>query len=377
MRFRVNGRIIDFGYLEEEEHDRLLAEWHKSHPIECLCHGDGHSPNPLLYVKKINDGLFLANYPRNSKENILHQYQCKFNRQGYRSLLESKGLKITDNEIICTLDLGAPREERATTAPRPASAVIPKKQYLRKESVPRIKLESLFLTMLQEYKVSEYRPGGRRNIAKRLYKVAQTVKLNRRPLTEMLYIASTPGWWPKKDKHQMIIGWGHRRAKVTAHPTNPRFVRLPLYSVDDPEKHICDVTLLKSVYDRCDRGGTDVGEGYYVLFRGPLHSRDTVKWDRLLCFIPAEVMTRIPVSSGEERDLVRFLYDSKRHFEKPLIGNVTELFADGRPDVVLHDTEPKTIVEIGVDHDPKKLSAYREKGYRFTYWNGQTLIDHQ
>ena len=377
LRFRVNGRIIDFGHLEEDEHDRLLADWHKSQAIECLCHGDAHSPNPLLYVKKINDGLFLANYPRNSKLNILHHFQCKYNRQGYRSLLESKGLKITESEIICTLDLDLDAPRRDTTSTRPAAAVIPREQHIRRESVPRVKLETLFLTMLQEYKVSEYRPGGRRNISKRLYKVAQTVKINRRPLANMLYIASTPGWWPKKDKHQMIIGWGHRRAKVTRHPTNPRFLRIPLYSIDDPDTHICDLTLLKSVFDRCEREGVAGEEGYYILFRGPLHSRDTVKWDRVLCFIPAERMTRIPVMNDEERELVHFLYEHQRHFEKPLIGNVTEMFLEGRPDFILHDTEPKTIVEIRSSIDRKKQNAYREKGYLFAIWNGKALISPQ
>jgi hypothetical protein len=195
-------------------------------------------------------------------------------------------------------------------------------------------------------------------------------------LQDILYVASFAGRWPRIDKHFFIIGWGNRKIRAKPHPTNPKLVRLPLFSVDDPKILVAEVTILKNVYDRCDHGESNVNTGYYLLFRGPVGKMDTRTVDRQLCFVPAEEKTRIPVENEWEEQLIRLLFEQKRHFEKPLIGNVTELFLDAKPNIILHDTDPKTIIEV-VDTDQnnsylqRKQEAYTEKGFRFIAWSGE------
>jgi hypothetical protein len=384
MKFRVEGIVYDFDVLEEADQDRLLKKWHKVVAAECLCQGERHSPNPLLYIKQVNDGLFFANYPSNAKNEIRHDFKCRYNRQGYRSLLEDKGIYVGENEIAVNLDLELPRKAPGDSPEQPASAKLtyPQPRKKRERSERKVQIASLFLTMLQEYKVSEYRPGGRRNIANRLYKIAKIIKVNDMRLTDILYIADNKGKWPNREKHQLIIGWGRQSESALPHPTNPKFVRVPLYSVDDPDRRVTELTVLKSIYEQCEYSVTDVDGGYYLLFRGPAHKGDKNIWDRQISFIPAEEkMTRIPVQSALEAAMIEYLAIKGRHFEKPLIGNVTELFLELDADIVLHDTEPKTIVEVAGDRSGKpnrrmqeKREAYKAKGYDYVEWDGKSPI---
>jgi hypothetical protein len=386
MKFRVEGIVYDFDLLEEEDQDRLLKQWHKTKGAECLCQGERHSPNPLLYIKQVNDGLFFANYPSNGKNDIRHDFKCRYNRQGYRSLLEDKGIHVDENEIRVNLDVEIKRSATPTPVKLEQPATVKftdsKPSKKRERSERKVQITSLFLTMLQEYKVSEYRPGGRRNIASRLYKIAKIIKVNDMRLTDILYVADNKGKWPNREKHQLIIGWGRRSEAALPHPTNPKFVRLPLYSVDDPSRRVTELTVLKSIYEQCELQVPDVDGGYYLLFRGPAHKGDKNIWDRQICFIPAEEkMTRIPVQSAHEAAMIEYLADNKRHFEKPLIGNVTELFLDLNADIVLHDTEPKTIVDVTGNGSKKmtellqeKREAYSAKGYDYVVWDGASPI---
>ncbi|MGU3473173.1 DUF1173 family protein [Paenibacillus sp. D51F] len=381
MKFRVDGKVYDFDLLDESVQDRLMKEWHKTAAVECLCQGERHIPNPLLYVKQVNDGLFFANYPSNVKQNIRHDFKCRYNRQGYRSLLEGQGIHVDDDEIKVNLNVDPPKTSPATgnKPERPASAKFTDPQQRKKivKSERKVHLTALFFTMLQEYKVTEYRPGGKRNIASRLYKIAQIIRVNDMPLRDILYVADNKGKWPSRDKHQLIIGWGRRSSPAIPHPTNPKFVRLPLYSIDDPYRLVTELTMLKSIYEQCTSTVPDVDGGYYLLFRGPAREGDKNIWDRQLCFIPAEEKkTRIPVDSSEEARVIQHLAERKRHFERPLIGNVTELFLDRETDIVLHDTEPKTIVTItskwrgSAGARQEKREGYTTKGYDYVEWDG-------
>ncbi|MFC5402407.1 hypothetical protein [Cohnella soli] len=375
MRFRVEETIFDFEYLDEAEQDRLMASWHKSVAVECLCHGERHILNPLLYVKQVNDGLFFANYPSNAKNNVRHDYKCRYNRQGYRSLLQDKGVQVIDDEIRVNLDMD-PSRPKSEKAAGPASAKLTdiKPRGKSEPTDRKVQLTTLFFTMLQEFKVTEFRPGGKRNIASRLYKIAKIIKVNGMPLFDMLYVADNKANWPKRDKHQFIIGWGRRSMPAIAHPTNPKFVRLPISSVDDPERLVTELTVLRSIYEQCTNPVPDVDSGYYVLFRGPTKKGDTNIWDRQLCFIPAEEQrTRIPVDSSAEAGLIQYLAEGRRHFERPLIGNVTELFSEQRIDIILHDTEPKTIIALdeGGSILQKKQDGYVGKGFQFIAWDGK------
>ncbi len=377
MKFRVDGTIYDFSELEDAAQDRLMKQWHRVVAIECLCQGGRHEPNPLLYVKQVKDGLFFANYPSNTKNNIAHDFKCRYNRQGYRSLLEGKGIHVEENEIRVSLVVDQPRTRNSEAKPPKAKFTNPQPQSNRERSERKVQLVTLFLTMLQEFKITEFRPGGRRNIASRLYKVAQNIKLNGKQLSEILYVADNKLQWPNREKHQLMIGWGRRSEPVLPHPTNPKFVRLPIYSVDDPSRRVTDLTVLKNIFEHCEPAVSSIDGGYYLLFRGPTHSKDKNIWDRQLCFIPAEErITRIPVQSEQEAAMIEHLANKRRHFEKPLIGNVTELFLDSETDIVLHDTEPKTIISIVNSEQPRqdKRDAYKVKGFDYIEWDGNGTI---
>jgi hypothetical protein len=379
MKFRVDGSIYDFYFLDEADQDRLMKEWHKTVAAECLCQGERTNPHPLLYVKQVNDGLFFANYPSNAKNDIRHDFKCRYNRNGYRSLLEEKGIHVQENGISVNLDLDLLRSSTAKKQEQVASAkfVDPQSRKNRERSERKVQMTSLFFTMLQEYKVSEFRPGGRRNIASRLYKIAEIIKINHLRLIDILYVTDNKGNWPNKEKHQFMIGWGRQSEPALPHPTNPKFVRLPLYSVDDPTRRVTELTVLKSIYEQCISPVPEVDGGYYLLFHGPTHKGDKNIWDRQLCFIPAEERTRIPVHTAYEAAVIEYLADKRCHFEKPLIGNVTELFLDLEADIILHDTEPKTIIEVVGSSIKKttgglqeKREAYLAKGYEYVQWDG-------
>ncbi|MFX3638004.1 MAG: hypothetical protein ACE3L7_05085 [Candidatus Pristimantibacillus sp.] len=365
--------------MDEVEQEMLLREWHKTAAVECLCQGVDHNPNPLLYVKQVNGSLFLANYPSNSKNNINHDFKCRYNRFGYRSLLADKGIRIGENEINISLDIDIP--SKLSGNQKQPSAIQSGQQRDRKETERKLKLTALLFMMLQEYKVSEYRPGGQRNISSRLKKIAKIINLNRVPLSDILFIADKAGRWPNKDTHQLIIGWGYRSKPAVPHPTNTKFMRLPLYSLDDPTLQITELTVLKNIYYSCSNPVPGVDCGYYLLFRGPTNKKDKNIWDRQLCFIPAEVNTRIPVSSVFEEMIIQHLYNSRRHFEKPLIGNVTELFNDQNADVLVHDSNPKIILGVkgsllGTEGTllQEKQASYLAKGYQYIEWDGNSPL---
>jgi hypothetical protein len=378
VKFRVEGIVYDFDFVEEADQERLLKQWHKTAAVECVCQGERHTPNPLLYVKQVNDGLFFANNPLNSKNDIRHDFKCRYNRQGYRSLLIEKGIRVEENEISLNLDVDPPKA-RTERPLQPASVKYTDPVQRKKRERPdrKVQLTPLFFTMLQEYKVSEYRPGGRRNIASRLYKISEIIKVNGMRLSDILYVADNKAKWPNKEKHQLLIGWGRRSEPAIPHPTNQKFIRLPLYSVDDTNRRVTELTVLKSIYDQCESTVPEVDDGYYLLFRGPTHKGDKNIWDRQLCFIPAEEKTRIPVDSIYQAAMIEHLFDKRRHFEKPLIGNVTELFLDLEADIVVHDTEPKTNIEVAGKTSEKtarrlqeKRDSYNAKGYAYVEWDG-------
>ncbi|CAM4044247.1 hypothetical protein L1N85_19525 [Paenibacillus alkaliterrae] len=335
--------------------------------------------NPLLYVKQVNDGLFLANYPSNAKKDIRLSSAGTIEMGIDHFWKRRASVLLVRTEFMSPLTLIWRRPTRPSKPEQPAIAKFTDPKEKRERAERKVKLTSLFFTMLQEYKVSEYRPGGRRNIASRLYKIAEIIKVNRMPLSEILYVADKTGRWPNKDKHQLIIGWGRRREGVTPYPTNTKFVRLPLYSIDEPARKVTDLTVLKNIYDQCVSNETDVDDGYYMLFRGPANKSDKNIWDRQLCFIPAEEKTRIPVESSYEAAIIRNLHDKKRHFEKPLIGNITELFPELAADIVLHDTDPKTIIEVAGSRNTatsprlqEKRESYGQKGYAYMEWDGES-----
>jgi len=385
MKFRFGGRVYDFEMLLESQQDGLMQEWRNAGPVECLCQGEQHTRNPLLHVKLINDSLFFANNPSNSKNDVRHDFKCRYNRQGYRSLLEGQGIHIDDDEIRVNLDVDPPRlaaaaADQNSKQPVKAKFTDPEVRKKSEKLERKVRLPLLLFTMLQEYKVTEFRPNGQRNIAKRLYKIAQIIKVNDMPLIDILYVAEKEGKWPR-NKHQLIIGWGRRSAQTIEHPTNPKFVRVPLYSVDDPSHFVTEQTVLKSVFNKCTSEVPEVNGGYYIMFRGPAYKGDKNTWDRQIYFIPAEEeKTRIPVGSASEEKVIKHLADACRHFERPLIGNVTELFLDRAPDIVIHDTDPKTIVSVigkgdGTIADrQKKGEGYTSKGYSYVEWDGESPI---
>jgi hypothetical protein len=104
--------------------------------------------------------------------------------------------------------------------------------------------------------------------------------------------------------------------------------------------------------------------------------------DSELVFEPADPITGITVESSYEAKMIQYLVGNNRNFYKPLVGNVTELFLDFQPDMVLKDSNPTTIIEVAGyqkeeyrNHLKIKEVSYTERGYHYIEWDGDTDIN--
>lgn len=377
--------LKSFAEMNEEERKKygeILENWYNNevHP-ECMC--KEKRPYPRLHVKKSSAGnYFIANNPNSNRGERAHDFQCQLNlfSEGYKGYLRQRGIVINEEgEIICSLkrkrkpEFGSEKSPQATKGrssnPAPTTPAAGKNA-----------LRYLFLTWLQETHIHEYRPGQQRNLRGRLLRIMSKTKIDSVKLSaDNVYIANA-GFKYNFVKHRIIVAWGNKKTSPAAvSPTYPYIMSIPIMSLDERQEKVQEISVHKSVYDSATLTGRNVDAGYWVLFRSENESGKLV--DTELIFEPADPITGIPVESSYEEIMVRFLVDNKRHFQKPLIGNVTELFLDQRPDMVLHDTTPKTIIEVAGYQDEqylaklaKKKSAYEQRGYNYIEWDVRTPI---
>ncbi|MGF7035352.1 hypothetical protein J2T17_006360 [Paenibacillus mucilaginosus] len=371
--------IGDMNEQEKALFAKLLYYWHTDGiHLECLCKDIG--PFPKLHVRESSAGkLYLSNNPGTNRGDRAHNFQCELNlpEEGYKGYLRQKGIDISeDGEITCNLK----KPDKRKAAEDPQEAKIGGKTKNSSGSTPAAgenALRFLFLTLLQESRpgVHVYSPGRRREIHKRLYYTLKKTKLNKVKLNDSdFYIASSRARY-NFNKHRIAIFWGDKFAHPAVDsPSNTFTVNLPVFSIADPSEKLQDISILKSVYEAATLTGRAVGTGYWVLYREENKAGKLI--DTELIFEPAEPVTGIPVESSYEAQMIRRLVSEKREFKKPLIGNVTELFLAHRPDMVLLDTNPETIIEVaGFEDDDyqtrlaSKREKYLERGYRYFQWD--------
>ena len=368
---------------DKKKYGEILENWYKNgvHP-ECMC--KEKRPFPRLHVKKSPAGnYFLANNPRSNRDERAHDFQCQLNLMdsGYKGYLRQKGIVINDEgEIVCSLK----KKKKPTTGSEQGATATGREHGSKPApaapSGGENALRYLFLTWLQEALIHEYRPGQQRNLRGRLLRIMARTKVDSIKLTaENVYIANS-GFKFNFAKHRIVIAWGYKTSSpASVSPTYPYIMNIPAFSLDDRQTCISDISVHKSVYDAATLTTRKVDSGYLVLYRTENDSGKLA--DTELVFEPADPITGIPVESSYEEEMVRFLVDSGRNFKKPLVGNVTELFLDQRPDMVLLDTKPKTIIEVAGYQDEayranlaKKREAYERSGYQYVEWDGGTAI---
>lgn len=375
--------ISDMSESEKKSFGELLSKWYneKAHP-ECMC--KEKRPYPRLHVKKSSAGnLFLANNPNSNRGDRSHDFQCQFNLSstGYKGYLKEKGIVIDeDGEITCSLKKRKSLNEKDGepelsagfngSGPRRVTAATGENA-----------LRYLFLTWLQEARIHEYVPGQQRNLRSRLFRIMTKTKLDSIKLvSDNLYIANTDIRY-NFQKHRIIIAWGNKQDFPAMQSTTHSFiVNLPVFSLDDRHTRIQDISILKSVYDGATLTRRAVHTGYWVLYRSENENGKLIEME--LLFEPADPLTGIPLESSYEAGMIKFLVAKERHFQKPLVGNVTELLLDLRPDMVLFDTKPKTIIEVaGFQEEQykmnlsKKREVYVNMGYHYIEWDGNSKID--
>ncbi|MGV2947880.1 hypothetical protein, partial [Acinetobacter sp. AGC35] len=159
-----------------------------------------------------------------------------------------------------------------------------------------------------------------------------------------IYLAKDEKSWYNYRKHRILIAWGDKtNFPGEVSESSPNTVKLPIFSLDDHSVRLGDISILKSVYSSATLTARNVSTGYWILYK--IDKNDTLQ-DFELIFEPAEPFTGIPVESSYEKTMVQYLRENNRKFNKPLVGNVTEHFLDLRPDIILLDTLPTTIIEV-------------------------------
>lgn len=385
-RFRVNGQIYDFSKLSPKEQVRLCQQWRHTAKLECLCNGYTNPNPPILHVnyRSSSKTYYVSNNKKN-RGNFAHAFNCPYNHKdtGYRNYLSQQGITITDDGgIICQLKLSREKKGADNKNARVSLAATTPGSSVNSSSIKKATtLWTFFHTLLKEMNVDNYVPGQQRNIANRFFPVAAKTKVNNTDLYSRIFVANEANRRPNPFKHEFIIGWGDlQRHPVQTDQNRDYLVRIPLLSLSDRKTVICTLTCYKKVYDDRKERRVSGNAGYWVLWRVKNPKGEKLQ-DHALIFVHAEEITMIPIESSYEDDMIKHLVSLERHFLKPIIGNVTSLFIEMRPDMLLFDTSPFTIIEVaGMQNEEyrhrlkEKRTQYINMGYQYLEWDGVTPL---
>lgn len=357
-----------------------------------------------MKYKKESRTYFIANNASNRKKDILHSFSCRYNSgdEGYKGMLRKKGIIIDDEDVIsCTLKEAAPQKKKKDELPsieeRRVISLSTRTNTGSQGTKGQASLRILFSTLLQEMNINRFNPGELRNIGGRLYKAGTRTKINGKWIKDSLFLARThakvDGVLKKTAsvrkydfrKHQLVIGWGsNRNSEYVPYykEGSKNIMTIPLLSLDD-KSFVCNLTVFESIFKNATTTRVDTDFGYWVLWRD-FDGKTGKLVDKELIFVPAEEQSMIPVESSYEEQMIAHLLLTDRKFEKPLVGNLTQYFLDARPDMMLLDTTPYTVVEVaGMRNEDyhyrldEKEKHYVEQGYRYVEWDGEaSLLSH-
>lgn len=376
MKLRINGKIYPIPDQDTPQLRDILSYWYNKKlngervVIECLCI-ENRKKHPLLYINTPyynSNHYYLANKPSSM---ILHDWNCPNKKiDSFRE----KGIKEhQDGNFTCYVSFKNNKEKD-------------------KDNLPTIPFSTLFHTLLQIVDIHVYKHNQPRNLSKRLEVAARKIKVNGQYLKgkgfSKIYIATkkmnkdgttflppinyNPG---HPYSPLFIIGWGN--IDFQARQKKGFTVSIPLYSVDDHSDYITDVKVYEPLYNQAlneyKNNQNKVLQGYWIIWREP--KRNFFK-EKEVAFIPAEEMTGIPVNSIFEASLIRELLKHHRFFKKPLVDyEVITKDIKYKPDFVLLDTYPRTILEVIEETEAKSQKTIKERkedyikaGYRYLEW---------
>lgn len=236
----------------------------------------------------------------------------------------------------------------------------------------------------------------KRRISKRLYAAARKVKVGKIRLytneERRVYFASFFNEKPQLISNHttvskapfLVVGWCRKDEVPEINKDYSQKVNIPLYSVDDPNIFVTNLIVYKSTFEKAkerilkEKAYNGVVTGYWVLWRDIKEREGKPSYfeEKQLLFIPAESVSRIPVDSLHEEALLKSLVIHSRSFKKPLIeSEIEEKQNEIRPDFLLTDTHPQTVIEVAgmdtkeyLDRLEKKRSQYIRSGYQYTEW---------
>lgn len=403
MKLLVNNKAYDLTYLTLEERRTFFKTWKEdSSTIECNCIENRTSTYPALHVKQRPVGkskkeytYFIANNPNH---NIQHDSTCPFNHD-YKKILSKKGINLDEEGLMsCSLSFQQKKRQMATGSDAVVSAR--KHSYPGKGKATRqpAALKTLFMALLekQESHIDTYRPNENRRISKRLYAAARKAKVGKTMLytnkERRVYFASFFNEKPQLISNRtavskapfLVVGWGRKDEVPETNKDNSQKVNIPLYSVDDPNIFVTNLIVYKSTFEKAkerilkEKAYNGVLTGYWVLWRDIKEREGKPSYfeEKQLLFIPAESVSRIPVDSLHEEALLKSLIIHSRSFKKPLIeSEIEEKQNEIRPDFILTDTQPQTVIEVAgldtkeyLDRLEKKRSQYIRSGYQYAEW---------
>ena len=386
MEVKVANKIVDLSKMDDKQKQSLFKEWHKkdglSTNVECLC-DKTKNVHPRMSVRKIRNHYYIANLP---SSHIEHETYCFYDKK-YREGVKKKGITIKDDGSIevSKLDTSKIHTNSGSGKKNPISR---NHSYYEDDPLCTCRLSSLFLTMLQKCDWHQYKPHGQRNLSKRLYRTGhettvQGVMLN----YKNLLVAKSKKQFVSEQ--HFVVGWGNIHDEVL--PSNLDFkIKLPLYSIEDSCELITYIEVERNVYEEAkivaEKIRNNVEQGFWIIWREPHKTQrgKRVMATRYISFIPSEQKTKIPVESSHEKDIVDYLVEEKRHFKKPLIGDIKEEHGIKiRPDIILYDTPKVTMVEVAgvntekyLSHLGKKKEIYLQENYLYLEWlamNGEPL----
>ncbi|MFD9628402.1 hypothetical protein [Peribacillus muralis] len=409
MEIYVNDELHDLSPYNTMERRIKFKQWYDEKAvIRCGC--KSLEETPFLHIrsrtKKDNTVNYFLSRNRGSKinpeKNRKHLFTCPNSSEQEDAKGQLGITEIEDGTSECTLTFG--QTNSSSTGP---SAGISGLESTTPDETSKSKtkssLQSLFFALLQkeEAHIDVYHPNENRNLSGRIYSAAKKMKVNKNLLVsnieKRIYIASSykgkiPQYSNKIDNPNapyLIIGWGKREDNFIEEKNK---IHIPLYSVDDRNTQntpITQVKVFKSQFQKAKerihhlQKYNAVEYGYWVIWRSKTKSQTGGHYyflENEILFIPADTLTGIPVDSRYEKLMLQRLISEGRHFKKPLLPISFESETLIRPDFVLIDRVPQTIIEVAglqTDEYLKQLSYkkdyYLKEKFKYVEWKPYEL----
>lgn len=370
-----------------DQRQALYKKWkngaYDTSKIECLCI-QSHRARPTLHLRQRKKSIGLVNNRSNMAD--AHEISCELNSK-YKERMKMHGINvdIDGNLIVDKLADKSKKENCANEQSKTPQNNSPNRQSF---SLSKSRLSTLFFVMLESVGLDKYFPGKERKVSKKVLAAASKVIIEGKPMIKgseyKVFVAKQYedsqgelrplklGNNPQRKGHNLVIGWGNieENIEVINGGKRPDKIRIPLYSLDNKNVLIENIEVLKNVYDKEIKSRWNgCKTGFWIIWRIQHKKYEYIFEDKRIAFIPSEETIKMPVESLKEVEMVKYLVRHNIPFKKPLISDLEmDVKVKYRPDFVLYNTTPHTIVEVAGISSEKylKLLEHKEKVYRST-----------